>query len=258
VNLHPSHLKRYLYNALLAGMVKIFGEEIVRTTVERYAITFDGNWINFPQVDKVDTDRAYRTGKTIFYLSDGHRCKKTIPRWDHIGITENYRQCLTGLHVVKAFPEKQIAIVEGQSTMLFMACLSLAAELYITKPLQVFSRFIWLCTGGVGGVDLSSRNIIDPLQGRKVTLYPDTGAYEQWAKHCSEMKRKGIEVGVSLILEKAFKNDKVIRNTDLRDYFMSMQNEIVTLLKNSNRMEVLKDGSLIEIVPEGYPAMWDK
>ncbi|MEJ7738531.1 MAG: DUF6371 domain-containing protein [Chitinophagaceae bacterium] len=203
-------------NPLLANLAEIFGDDIVRTVIERYAVSFYGEWIEFPQID---IQNRYRTGKDIKYLRNGHRCKETTPQWAHTGITDNYKQCITGEHLLNYFPEKQIAIVEGPSTMLFMSCLSLYAEKNTIVQLQIFTKYIWLCTGAAGGVNLADKDIISVLSGKLVTLYPDTGAYTAWVKYAHQMKQNGIQSAVSLLMENAYKAGKVARNTDLRDYF---------------------------------------
>ncbi len=203
-------------NPLLSGISDVFSEEIVRTVIERYAITFKGEWIQFPQLD---VDAKYRTGKYIKYLNDGHRCKVTKPQWAHTGITDKFKQCLTGLHLLKYFPAKQIGIVEGPSTMLFMACLSLAAEKYNISELQVFTNIIWMSTGAISGVNLNSYDVVKDLVGKRVTLYPDTGAHETWAAYIEPLKKRGVDAAISLMMEKAFSSGRISRNSDLRDYF---------------------------------------
>lgn len=214
-------------NPLLSGMAEMFSEEIVRTIIERYTITFKGDWIQFPQID---LETNYRTGKYIKYLSNGHRCKETNPRWAHTGITDKYKQCLTGLHLLKYFPTKQVAIIEGPSTMLFMACLSLAAEEHNISQLKIFTNYIWLSSGAASGVNIGSHDVAKDLKSRRVTLYPDTGAYDTWLKYIDPLKSKGVDASISAMLEQAYANGKLPRNTDLRDYFSSAADAIKDLM----------------------------
>jgi hypothetical protein len=224
--------KDHIYkNPLTKQLAAIYGAEIVEAVIDQYEITINGNWLVFPQKD---IKGRFRTVKGIRYENNGHRDHNALPMWLHASLKKaaklpdafRLKQCFTGEHLINQFHSKTIAIVEGQSTALYMACLSMAAQQKKIKSLEYFTRFIWICTGGSDGIGWKKEGIADVLRNRKVIAFPDAGFYDQWLSDAEELQETGINIGVSELIEKKFKAGKVQHNDDLRDFLEGYNEEI--------------------------------
>ncbi len=102
--------------------------------------------------------------------------------------------CLFGLHQITTEPKgKTIAIVESEKTAIIMTAF--------------FPSFVWMATNSL------TLSKIEPLTGRNVVLFPDTGKYNDWAKVSSEARAKGFNIVVSDYLERL----NLEKNNDLED-----------------------------------------
>lgn len=218
-------------NPLTAKLSDLFGPAIVKQVLRQYSIVIKGSWLTFPQIDSKGN---YRTGKGIKYNDNGHRDKECLPLWLHHSLIQKgllnesfkLKQCFTGEHLVSQQSGKSIAIVEGQSTMLFMACTSLAATLYKIPSLEYFNQFTWLSTGGSDGIGWKGDFVSNVLKGKYTILFPDAGFYSQWSADAEIMQEMGINVCVSDFIETKHLLGIVDHNNDLRDYLMRYADEI--------------------------------
>lgn len=224
--------KDHIYkNPLTKQLAGIFGGKIVEAVLDEYEIVINGNWLVFPQID---IKGRCRTAKGIKYQNNGHRDHEALPMWLHSSLKNSdklpesfsLKQCFTGEVLINRFPQKSIAIVEGQSTALYMACLSLAAQKNKIKSLEYFTRFIFICTGGSDGIGWKNEGISNVLRGRKVIAFPDAGFYNQWLNDAEELRESGIIIGVSDFIEKKFEQGLLSYNDDLRDFFEPLSDEI--------------------------------
>ncbi|RYG41823.1 MAG: hypothetical protein EOO01_24305, partial [Chitinophagaceae bacterium] len=226
-----------LANPLTAQTAAIVGENIVKETVREYKISIDGNWITFTQID---VHGRYRTGKSICRESSGARTKRF--KWVHDELKRKgllpetfcLKQCFTGEHLLTKYPNKPVAIVEGQSTMLFMAALGKVALKYNISELKYFSSFLWLSTGGSDGIGWKDEQVLKVLTGRNVILFPDAGFYEKWSEDAKAMQDLNIKVRVSHFLESMYERGQLNYNDDLRDYFLQYRNEIAEKCYNAS------------------------
>jgi hypothetical protein len=229
-------------NSLCCQFIEMVGERVVREVFQTYGVSIEGSTVVIPQND---IHGNCRTAKKIEY---GKGAKRTaIPKWLHTDLIKKgilpasfrLRQCFTGEHLLSRFPGRRVAIVESQSTMLFMVCLGLAAEYYNISHLKYFNSFVWLSTGGVNGVSWKDESVSSVLKGRQVILFPDAGFNEQWAKDAEVMKEYGIKVCVSDLIEKKYQNGTLKYNEDLRDYFLQFSREIAeTCYKATVEIEI--------------------
>ena len=81
------------------------------------------------------------------------------------------QRCLFGAHLLGKYPEKIVALVEGEKTAVVMSML---------KP-----NFVWLATGGCENLN---KDVTLPLVGRRVVIIPDSGCLEKWKKKMSAIK----------------------------------------------------------------------
>jgi hypothetical protein len=96
---------------------------------------------------------------------------------------------------------KPVALVESEKTAIIAAAL--------------WPDFIWLATGSLTGLTLER---CESLQGRKIILFPDAGAYQQWQQKAAQLnKHLEIKIKVSNWLEQHIKQADLEQGTDLAD-----------------------------------------
>jgi hypothetical protein len=118
-------------------------------------------------------------------------------------------QCYFGEHLLKIYPLKKVHIVESEKTALIG---SLA-----------YPEFIWLATGGSGGLKPTGRpEKIQALKGRDVILFPDlakpnskNNPFEKWSKIAKENGFK-----VSDYLEKIATPEDRENGSDIADFIL--------------------------------------
>lgn len=126
---------------------------------------------------QIDHNGTPRAAKLMKYLADGHRDKTQHPGWiynqdgcrqqldpDHHTILKP----LFGSHLLKAYPNAVVNIVESEKTAIVMAN-------YYGDP----DTQLWLACGGLKHLQLDS---LQPLidQGRTIWLWPDKDGREAW------------------------------------------------------------------------------
>ena len=123
----------------------------------------------------IDEQGRVHDAKLMAYRCDGHRVgdwvntMRSICERKHIGpqLAET-EKVLFGLHLLPRYPDKSVCIVESEKTAIVCACR--------------YPQNLWLATGGCGNLQSEK---LQPLQNRRVVVYPDSGEYEKW-KECME------------------------------------------------------------------------
>lgn len=139
---------------------------------------------------QIDEKQRVRTGKMMLYNEDGHRAKNKPYNFDfvHAALFRDKRfpeyndekmeakQCLFGQHLLNAWPNATVNIVESEKTALIM---SIAYGNHAAD--------IWMACGGLYNL---TREKLTPLigQGRRIMLYPDKDGIKAW-------KTKAVEIG---------------------------------------------------------------
>ncbi len=140
-------------------------------------------------------------GHIMQYRIDGHR--DGFQGWTHVPLLKvgllppdwQLYQCLFGQHLLPRRLEAHVCLVESEKTALVMAA---------CQP-----EHLWLATAGSSGL---SKEKVECLRGRRVTLFPDSGCYDKW---CRQMElTQGIDYNVSKSLE------AYPANTDLCDLLL--------------------------------------
>ncbi len=173
---------------------------VVQAIYEDYCIgaTKRGNVIFW----QIDSQQRVRTGHVMQYQPDGCR-HGGYQNWVHKekGAQESIPkdfvlyQCLFGEHLLQKRPEAQACLVESEKTALVMAA--------------VQPQYLWLATCGSSGLNAGK---LACLQGRRFTLFPDSGCLEKWQKVME--KTTDLEYTISTRME------QYPANTDLADLLL--------------------------------------
>lgn len=148
----------------------LVGTEHALAIWKRYHIGKDGARTVFWQIA---IDGTIRAGKSIPYLSNGHRDKsdRFPANWLHKSAAwrsyytgKELHQCYFGEHLLRG-NNKPVIIVESEKTAALMS--------------EFSRRYVWLAGGGSQGLQNEEKNEV--LKGREVWLLPDNGMYWKWA-----------------------------------------------------------------------------
>jgi hypothetical protein len=208
-DIFKSSLKGYEENVFIKQLLKRFGTDIIKKVIEKYFIGTSKQWTGAAIFWQIDISGKIRTGKIMLYDESLHRIKKP---YDHISWTQtvlkienfNLKQCLFGEHLLKG-NTKPVAIVESEKT-------SIIASIYLPQ-------FIWLSCGNLNGLNIEKLKV---LQGRKVCLFPDLNAYDNWSKKMKEFEKElpGTSFKVSDLLERKATDAEKAKGLDIADYLL--------------------------------------
>lgn len=166
-------LVKYERNNFVQYLLNTFDFDVVYQLICRYRIGTARHWNGATIFWQIDTEGFVRTGKVMLYNTEtGKRVKKPFSHitWVHTLLTPQVngeefklKQCLFGEHLLKQYPDKDVAIVESEKTAIIASAYN--------------DSCIWLAAGSINNLNIE---ICKPLQGRTVILYPDLGAYDKW------------------------------------------------------------------------------
>lgn len=187
---------------------------------------------------QIDQQRRIRTGKTILYdRRTGKRDRTQNPSWVHAELKKtgelsanfNLETCYFGEHLLEKYPKWPLAIVEAEKTA-FLAS--------ICKG--VFPDLVWLGCGGVTYLNVDALERVG--RGRKIVLYPDAGAFEQWEVIAEQARRqRGLNIKVSDLIETGATDAERAAGFDLADYLIREQQAI-----NEWNGDTLEDREIIQ------------
>ncbi len=157
----------YPTNGLAQYIYHTYGWQAMERVFDAYRVGThtDGSTIFW----QIDARQHIRSGKVIPYdAQTGHRIKvaDTQPvRWVHSlhrldGFT--LHQCFFGEHLLPS-NTLPVAIAESEKTALIAS---------IRMP-----QYLWLATGGIRNLNVEKCKYLD---GRRIVLFPDAGAWDYW------------------------------------------------------------------------------
>jgi len=256
-------LNHYHQNNFVIFLKGFFGEKAANSLIKKYFIGTANHrfrWKDYPRYMSepgasvfwfVDEKGNIRAGKIMLYSPEnGKRIKKPNNHvtWVHSKLTYkgiikdfNLSQCLFGLHLLNQNKEMPIAVCESEKT-------AIISSLY-------FPEFIWMATGGLQWL---KPEILSPLKGRKIMLWPDMNAYEKWNQ--ISFKAHDLDVRVSSYLEEKGINLGLKTGDDLADYLLKFKPDEFRLpdgfkYETFTRSDGINCTNLIN--QYGYPAAWD-
>lgn len=205
--------RAYTTNHLFSYCSSLFGVTKTTELFDRYHVGTASYWQGATTFWQVDVEGKVRTGKVMLYNAvTGKRVKYPYNHinWVHsILKIENYQlqQCFFGEHLLKE-NNQTIAIVESEKTALIAS--------------QYLPQFLWLACGGKNGCLRSRMHI---LNNRKVILFPDINAHEDWQKIVEEYSN----ISIFNYLE-TYANDKQkAKGMDIADFLIQMNTPEKTL-----------------------------
>ncbi len=203
-SLLQASLSRYAENNFCRWLCSVFGERKAFELTMAYQVGTSKHWPGSTVFWQRDKGERIRRGKIMLYDGSGHRVKKPF---NHITTVHSLmrlplpqpEQCLFGEHLLFVDQVRPVAIVESEKTAIVAA--------------GFMPEFLWLATAGKSNL---SREKLKAVQGRRVVLYPDLGAYEKWREIVKGMPG----VTVSDILERRASEADRVDGLDIADYLL--------------------------------------
>ncbi|KAA6313962.1 hypothetical protein EZS27_035355, partial [termite gut metagenome] len=129
---------------------------------------------------------------------------------------------------------KPVATVESEKT-------AMIASIYVPE-------YIWIASGGKNGCLMSESHV---LRDRKVVLFPDINAFEDWKMKAKQLKAKDIQVELFSYMEEYATEEQRRNGYDIADFLIqSTSKESVLnamLKKNPNLSLLIEEFNLIEV-----------
>ena len=231
-SLFESSLKGYATNRFTSWLTSLFGESVTAQLIARFHLGSSRHWPGATVFWQVDTEGRVRAGKIMLYDSlTGKRVKTPFNHitWVHslLKLPDfQLRQCFFGEHQLATDPYKPVAIVESEKS-------AVLASVFLPE-------YFWLATGGTNGCKWTSPEVFQALQGRPVILYPDLGAFEKWRDKAAWLRKQGLSVTVSQVLEGAATAADRAQGLDLADYLVRRDSQFGWALSDDD-----------------YPRFWD-
>lgn len=190
-----SHFKE---NTFFMWLVKLFGQDIAMDLQSKYNIgTAKNNGTIFFQQD---SEGKFRTGKVMYYQSNGKRNKNRNSWYVHRAVKKNFElvQVFFGEHLIKENPDKPVALAESEKTAILMS---------VFEP-----EYTWLASGGANMLN-SYRLLRLP---RLDLVCPDEGEFDNWRDRTKSFFNREMDGRV----EKAFREGRVSKGADILDLIL--------------------------------------
>ena len=145
--------------------------------------------------------------------------------------------CLFGLHQLNMRPEATVCIVEAEKTAVICS--------------QKLKDCIWMATGGMGALNIE---VLRPLEGRQVIVYPDTDTegktYSKWSDIAWQAKLNlGLDIVVSDVLERNATPEQKEAKIDIADFIAEDIAE-----ENTTNEDSTASGEVAKTTAESAPA----
>jgi hypothetical protein len=142
------------YNEFLKILVEKFGEQVATESIKKYYIGTSKN--NGTAYFYVSQKKLVTSCKIILY--DGvHRSKSVFPYYP-FKVSDGYRQCLFGMHLIDK--NKKIKVVESEKTALIAS--------------MIYPEVTWMSCGGSNGFTSAKCKLIKDFgYEHEIDLLPD-------------------------------------------------------------------------------------
>lgn len=202
-------------NNLFRFMAKEFGNVEANRVFDAYHVGTSRHWKNndglattFPQID--EKGRLCQLKVMAYNPNTGKRMKKQdqAELWSdkaQMYVTDNrpmdkiwfagktllknyeanLQQTFFGCHLIK--DASRVGIVESEKSALICSIL--------------MPEITWIATGGCNGCKWTELTVFQPLSGKRVVLYPDSGMFAKWEDKAAILRSNGVDVTVSRACE---------------------------------------------------------
>ncbi len=187
-------------NNFTAYLNRVFGSERAVHAIWRYKVgTWPDGRVVFWRIDGIGQARS---GKLMHYAATGRRCKHRSANWVHTALKLDpfkFEQCFFGEHLIMTADPRPLAVVESEKT-------AIVASMF-------FPKYIWLATGGSGGLKMD--RLIPVSRKRHVRVFPDGDKFTAWS---NTVETVGLgRITVSDFLEKSLSREQKEQGLDLAD-----------------------------------------
>lgn len=186
-------------NVFFMYLVKMFGIEKACQLQEAYNLgTAKGGGVIFWQQDR---ELNIRTGKVMYYNSNGKRNKDRMGWFVHKKISKdfNYRQCFFGLHLTT--PDKPVALCESEKTAIIMS---------VFEP-----GYTWIASGG--SEMLNDERLLE--LPRLDMVYPDNKQFNKWEQKTRIFTDRQMDISV----DEAVNNGILKEGDDILDLYLATE-----------------------------------
>ncbi|WP_418408052.1 DUF6371 domain-containing protein [Alistipes sp.] len=226
--------------AFQSHLIRTWGKEKAEATLEEHDVWSARDYRRDQKYGAAfiqrDISGQIRNVKLVAYKSDGHRVKDgedclvydwrqrayvNRPEGNKASLagkrimyahTLTARQCFFNEDKIAKYPNKAIGMVEGEKSVVIC---SMAAP-----------QYVWIATGGQYGCRWYDPEVYEVFRGRKVTLFPDLDAFEDWKTRAEMMKLDGIDVDIfSLEAAGCVTEEDCAKGLDIADYFTRLQQQ---------------------------------
>lgn len=187
---------QFTKNVFFMWLVKMFGKNTALDLQKKYNIgTAKNNGTVFWQEDR---QGKFRTGKVMYYGSNGRRLKNKKSWYVHKQIKPNFElmQVFFGEHLTSK--NKPIALCESEKTAILMS---------IFEP-----QYIWVSAGGAHMLNLYRLTRLPRLD----FVSPDHGAFNLWERQTNIFKNRKMDARVEI----AVREKKVEEGADILDVIL--------------------------------------
>jgi len=206
--LFKTTLQNYNENHFVTYLNTHLGIRKTQELISKFFIGTSKHWPGATVFWQIDSQGRIRTGKIMLY--DPLKGKRVKAPFNHISWVHqalkidpfHLSQTLFGAHQLIQVPvNKPVALVESEKTAIIATAF--------------WPDFIWLATGSLSGL---TPERCEPLQGRKIILFPDAGAHQQWQQKAEQLNNHlGIKIKVSNWLEEHVNQAGLEKGADLAD-----------------------------------------
>lgn len=195
----------YERNNFALWLCRVFGESKALELAFEYRLGTSKHWPGAAVFWQIDEVGRVRRGKVMLYnAKTGRRVKEpgNMIAGVHwlLGMADRKPMpCLFGLHLAAADRSKPVAVVESEKSAIIGA--------------GFVPEFIWTATGGSGSF---KPEMLAPLRGREVVLFPDLGEFDKWKEKTIGL----LGVRVSDVIERRASTEDRAAGLDVVDYLL--------------------------------------
>lgn len=197
--------RAYERNNFCQWLCRVFGEAKALQLAITYRVGTSKHWPGACVFWQIDEAGRIRRGKVMLYNAEtGRRVKEpgnmiAGVHWLLRMPDQKPASCLFGLHLVATDRSRPVAVVESEKSAIIGA--GFAPE------------FIWTATGGSGTLN---REILAPIRGRRMVLFPDLGGFDKWQEKVGKLPG----VRVSDVIEQRASDEDRAEGLDVADYLL--------------------------------------